>query len=238
MIDAIYAFLERLGYPHPVHPLFVHLTIGMVTGALVFGIVARLWRSPSLWLTARNCITFALISAVPTALTGYMDWQYFFAGGWLFYFKVKLILAFVLLILLSLGVIVSRKAEARFLATLTIYTLCFLTVVGLGYYGGQVVYGSWTPKFPERLRVGARLFRGNCSGCHPHGGNLVAPNLPLSHAPQLAEIDTFQAFVRHPTMPDGSQGVMPAFSPTKISNQQIKDLYQYIFEELRYPKRQ
>ena len=118
MIDAIYAFLERLGYPHPVHPLFVHLTIGMVTGALVFGIVARLWRSPSLWLTARNCITFALISAVPTALTGYMDWQYFFAGGWLFYFKVKLILAFVLLILLSLGVIVSRKAEARFLSYL------------------------------------------------------------------------------------------------------------------------
>ena len=163
-----------------------------------------------------------IISAVPTALTGYMDWQYFFAGGWLFYFKVKPILAFVLLILLSLGVIVSRKAEARFLATLTIYTLCFLTVVGLGYYGGQVVYGSWTPKFPERLRVGARLFRGNCSGCHPHGGNLVAPNLPLSHARNWRKLTPFRLLCATPPRLMAPRASCPVFRRRKFRINRLK----------------
>ena len=72
MIDAFYAFLEKLGYPHPLHPLFTHLPVGLVTGALLFGLTAWLGRRPALWRTARHCIILALIFLVPTALIGYM----------------------------------------------------------------------------------------------------------------------------------------------------------------------
>jgi len=238
MIDALYYFLEKLGYPHPLHPPFAHVPIGLVTGALVLGLTAWLRRRPALWLAARYCIILALIFLVPTALFGYTDWQHFFGGGWLFYIKVKLILASALLVLLCIAIVVSRHAEGKSMALLTVYFFCFLTVVGLGYCGGQLVFGGWTPKFPAELRVGARLYRGNCSGCHPHGGNIVAPNLPLRLAPQLAEFDTFRAFVRHPTMPNGSPGDMPPFPAARISDPKMQDLYQYINQVLRAPKRE
>ncbi len=237
MIDSLYYFLEKLGYPHPLHPPFAHVPIGLVTGALFLALTAWWRQRPVLALAARYCLIFALIFLAPTALFGYTDWQYFYAGGWLFYIKVKIILAGILLVLLLIGLMVSRHAEGKFLAPLAVYFLAFLTVVGLGYCGGQLVFGGWTAPFPVELRVGARLYRGNCSGCHPHGGNIATPNLPLRLAPQLADLDTFRAFLRHPTMPNGSPGEMPPFPADRISDQQVEDLYQYIDKVLRAPQR-
>ena len=238
MIDTIYLFLEKLGYPHPLHPPLTHMPIGLVTGALVLGLVAWLFRRTSLWPSARHCLILALLFLIPTALFGYMDWQHYYAGAWLFYIKMKLILAGVLLVLLSIGLIVTRKSEVNPIASLTIFSLSFFTVVALGYFGGQLVFGGWTPTAPKELQIGARIFKGNCSGCHPHGGNIIATNLPLNIAPQLADFDTFRAYVRHPEMPNGSTGEMPDFPPTKISDQQARELYQYIVKVLKTPKRQ
>ena len=97
------------------------MPIGLVTGALVLGFVAWFFRRPSLWQAARYCLILALIFLIPTALLGYMDWQYYYAGAWLFYIKMKLILAGVLLVLLSIGLIVTRKPEVNPIASLTIY---------------------------------------------------------------------------------------------------------------------
>ena len=44
MLDAIYHFLNELGYHHPIHPTEVHMPIGLVVGALVFALVAGLFR--------------------------------------------------------------------------------------------------------------------------------------------------------------------------------------------------
>jgi mono/diheme cytochrome c family protein len=59
----------------------------------------------------------------------------------------------------------------------------------------------------------------------------------LRGAPQLASPETFIAFVRKPVLPDGSRAVMPAFSPTRISDRQVRDLYEYIINVLQAPKR-
>jgi Cytochrome C oxidase, cbb3-type, subunit III len=214
------------------------MPIGLVTGALVLGFVAWLFLRPSLWPSARHCLILALLFLIPTALFGYMDWQHYYAGAWLFYIKMKLILSGVLLVLLSIGLIVTRKSEVNPVASLTIFSLSFFTVVALGYFGGQLVFGGWTPTAPKELQIGARIFKGNCSGCHPHGGNIIATNLPLNIAPQLADFDTFRAYVRHPEMPNGSTGEMPDFPPTKISDQQARELYQYIIKTMKTPKRQ
>jgi uncharacterized membrane protein len=238
LIDTIYLLLEKLGYPHPLHPPFTHMPIGLVTGALVLGLVAWLFLRPSLWPSARHCLILAFLFLIPTALLGYMDWQHYYAGAWLFYIKIKLILAGVLLVLLSIGLIVTRKPGGNPVASLTILSLSFFTVVALGYYGGQLVFGGWTPTAPKELQIGARLYKGNCSGCHPNGGNIIATNLPLNIAPQLADFDTFRSFVRHPKMPNGSPGEMPDFPSAKISDQQARELYQYIVNVLKTPKRQ
>ena len=94
--------------------------------------------------------------------------------------------------------------------------------------GGMMGGGGWrNPQSPDQGR-GANIFQVDCSGCHAQGGNLIYPNLPLRGASQLADFDSFLAYLRNPTMPDGSQGPMPAFPPERISDEQAKDLYWYI----------
>jgi uncharacterized membrane protein len=44
MADALYALLNTLGYSHPVHAIVVHMPIGLAVGALVFALVALIWK--------------------------------------------------------------------------------------------------------------------------------------------------------------------------------------------------
>ena len=82
---------------------------------------------------------------------------------------------------------------------------------------------------------GAEIYSVECIRCHGQGGNLIYPSLPLRGAPQMADFNTFLGFIRHPKMPDGSQGPMPAFPPERISDDQARDLYQYLVAVLGSP---
>ena len=85
-----------------------------------------------------------------------------------------------------------------------------------------------TAQISAQEMAGAKIFNENCKACHQNGGNIVSPNMPLRGSLKLATIDTFLSFIRDPRMPDGSKGSMPAFSKTQISDEQAKDLYEYI----------
>jgi mono/diheme cytochrome c family protein len=115
---------------------------------------------------------------------------------------------------------------------LTIYTLSFFCVVGLGWYGGNLVFRGMIMPAAREYKVGMQIFEENCSGCHPQGGNAIKPNLPLVGAPELADFQSFLAYIRNPRMPDGSKGVMPAFPEKKISQTQAEQLYQYLTKVL------
>lgn len=142
--EAFYKFLQSMGYTHPVHPIFTYVPIGGVISALIFCLVALIWKRHSQAVTARHCIVLAFIFVFPTILLGYMDWQYFHGGSWLFAFKMKIILAAVLTILLFIAVLLHRKLEPDSKIVLFVYFLCFFTVTGLGYYGGEIVFGTQT----------------------------------------------------------------------------------------------
>jgi mono/diheme cytochrome c family protein len=58
------------------------------------------------------------------------------------------------------------------------------------------------------------------------------PNLTLAGSSELADFHSFLTYIRHPLMPDGSKGVMPAFPVKKISDQEAGQLYQYLFKVL------
>lgn len=218
MIESMYKFLEKIGYTHPLHPPLTHVPMGLVIGIFIFVLVAGVLRRPVLPIVAyRRIILLALVFTFPTILLGYADWQHFYEGAWLFPIKVKLGLTAVFLILLVVAFIYTRRIESETKGALAIYTLCFLTVAALGYFGGQLTLEGEVPSeaVPMKFLAGKRLFMANCDDCHS-GGEGIVNTQPLS------SFDAFRAYLRNP-----KEG-MPPFPSEELPDQQAMRLYKYI----------
>ena len=235
MIELLYNTLAKVGYTHPIHPPMTHLTIGMVMGALLFGIVAWKLRHQALARTAYHCTVLGLFSLFLTVLSGLMDWQHYYAGGWLFPIEMKLVLAVLLLILLVFAFRAGYKAETVSKSALLLYALCFVNVTAIGYFGGELVFADRAARKDVEtasIEINAQQFAQSCGACHPNGGNSIKPHLPLKGAPQLVDFETFLSYIRSPKARDGSTTVMPPFSPEKLSDRQASEVYQYIVKVL------
>jgi uncharacterized membrane protein len=231
MITWVYQALAHLGYTHPIHPPLTHLPTGLVVGAFIFAVAARLLRRPNLGLTGRHCIALALITLLPTMFLGFLDWQHFYGGAWIFPIRMKLGLAVSLIVLLIAADIQGRMVQRKSRGFPMVYVLCVLNVIALGYYGGELVFGTTSPGRSGTVKerqVSAEQFAKHCSSCHPKGGNVIKPNLPLRSAPQLADFSTFLAYVRSPKARDGSETVMPPFPAERLPEQQAREIYDYV----------
>jgi uncharacterized membrane protein len=238
MFNFVYEFLARIGYTHPIHPTEVHMPIGLLVGAVVFAYVAVIFKKSNLEQTVRHCVVLAFIWVFPTMLFGYMDWQHFYSGAWLFPIKVKITLAVILVVILLVAMAIGHKKGATSKAALTLYTLCFLVVVVLGYYGGSLTYGEKTTATAMEYGSGEKLFTANCSACHPKGGNAIMPNLPLVGSAKLSSFETFSAFVHNPLLAGGKSGPMPPFLMSKLPDKELHELYNYITHELAKASKQ
>ncbi|MEE8398157.1 MAG: cytochrome c, partial [Desulfobacterales bacterium] len=121
------------------------------------------------------------VALLPAAILGFMDWQHFYGGAWLFPIQMKYGLAATLLIFLLVAIYWGKKSP-KGLKTLIAYLFCLLSVTGLGYFGGELVYG--TKKAPEEMseglaKEGARIFNQKCVFCHDPGttDSRVGPGL-------------------------------------------------------------
>lgn len=169
MIEFIYQVLNRFAYTHPIHPIFTHLPIGLVFGAMFFSIAAGISRRSDLAQSARHCTVLALILMLPALASGGMDWQHFYGGAYLFVFKVKLALAGILLIFLMMTVVAGRAGKTISNTLFFLNLCCLLTVIALGYFGGQLVYGSKPSQAQTAVSLadtGAAVYRQHCSACH------------------------------------------------------------------------
>ena len=169
MIEFIYQTLAKIGYTHPLHPPATHLPAGLIIGAFIFALLAWIFNRSNLAQTARHCFILALIMAVPTILLGLMDWQHRFGGAYLFEIKMKLALGGILLLLLLVAVVYASLAGGFTKTVMAIYALCLVTVIALGYFGGQLVYGTKSPATADTTGLaaeGAQIFGQNCSVCH------------------------------------------------------------------------
>jgi uncharacterized membrane protein len=232
MIESIYQTLAKIGYTHPLHPPATHLPIGLIIGAFVFALMAWIFNRKNLAQTARHCVILALIAAVPTILLGIMDWQHRFGGAYLFEIKMKLVLAGILLLLLLVAVIYASLAGSFTKTVMAIYALCLLTVMGLGYFGGELVYGTQTAAGIEikgPAAQGAMVFKQNCSVCHNTDSTAtkVGPGLkgifkqdkfPVSGAPVSEE--NFRRQLKTPF------SKMPPFG--HLSEEQVNLLIDYL----------
>ncbi len=74
---------------------------------------------------------------------------------------------------------------------------------------------------------GADLYATNCGGCHADGGNVINPALPVKGSAKMKSLAAFAAFNRNPLKADGTKGIMPAFPKDKISDADMKLIYEY-----------
>lgn len=171
MFEFIYETLQKFGYTHPLHPTLTHLPIGLVLAAFVFGSFAIFFRKPALFETARHCVTFAIITVPLAALLGLMDWQHFYGGAWIFPIKMKLLLAAGLFVFLLLAIVTVSRRDRSNGRSLVAYAVCVLLVIGLGFFGGELVYGISKSKTTGEsigalTEEGAAIFNQSCAMCH------------------------------------------------------------------------
>jgi len=139
MIEFVYTALAATGFKHPLHPVMTHIPMGMVIGAFLFQTASFRWEELS--KTAHHCIVMAFIFIPPTVLFGYMDWKHRYAGYLSSIIIAKIILATVLFILISTELYLYRKGMTDKKFTAILYTLNLFTAAGLGFFGGQLIFG-------------------------------------------------------------------------------------------------
>ncbi len=187
MINAFYDLLNKIGYDHPVHPTEVHMPIGLIVGAFIFAAIAFIFRRQKLALVPQSCLILAFIWLFPTMILGLMDWQHFYAGGWILPIKIKLVTSLVLLVLLALSIYLGRKFGAASAKVLPVYLLCVMAVVVLGYFGGQLTFGGLRSRAPPSSGPGQDIYAVSCAACHPSGGNAIDPSKPLHKLPPACQ---------------------------------------------------
>jgi uncharacterized membrane protein len=229
-INALYSFLNRVGFIDPLHAPLVHVPIGLVIGAFIFAGTAFLKRRKELAVSARHCLGLAFLFLIPVIILGILDWRHFFGGAWLAPIKAKILLAGILLLLAPAAFVLGAKGRESSGVVLSLYALCLITVVMLGWFGARLVYGenplAGAVKTYER---GAQVFAANCHMCHAGGGNKLKPAKPLRGSPDLKDLKTFIAEIRHPKAP------MPVFPEAQLSDQDAKELYDYIVNVVNHP---
>lgn len=90
---------------------------------------------------------------------------------------------------------------------------------------GWLVLGSTALSAPGQ--DGATLYARHCGSCHAQGGNIINRALPVTGSDKMKSLDVFTAYNRKPLMADGSKGKMPAYPKDKISDEQMKKIYEY-----------
>lgn len=140
MVEGFYSFLATIGFSHPLHPMLTHVPMGMIIGMVAFSLLGLVWRNSTLDQTAYHCSVLALLAVIPVIGAGMLDWIQFQEAEWAPLIIIKMVLGGVLTVLLAVSVNMKRKNTPP-LKMVLIYLLCLACAGGLGYSGGELVYG-------------------------------------------------------------------------------------------------
>lgn len=141
MTEAIFEFLAKVGFTHPVHPALTHIPMGMVMGAITFRMASFIPRLRMLAKTGYHCVILGILGIFPTVFTGYLDWQHRFSGEWEPLIIIKMVLAVVLLIIMTAIAIMDDPEQRKLDRNTLLYLFAVLVSIGLGFSGGELQYG-------------------------------------------------------------------------------------------------
>ncbi|BHH84208.1 DUF2231 domain-containing protein [Desulforhopalus sp. 52FAK] len=140
MTDLIFSTLEAIGFAHPLHPALTHIPMGMVIGCFFFSFFALITKKTIFIKTSLHCSVVGLIFIFPTIFAGFLDWQQFFGSTMSVFIIVKFVLAAVLTVLLAISIRANLQGASTGKLFL-LYTLCLACAGGLGFSGGELIYG-------------------------------------------------------------------------------------------------
>jgi uncharacterized membrane protein len=156
MIDDLYALLARFGFNEPLHSPITHMPIGLAMGALIFLLVALLFKKKEMVLTARHASILAFVFVFPTVMLGVFDWVHFYHATLYTPIKIKMGLATLAFLFLGAGIILGSEIKLHSLWMTVLYALACGAMVGLGYFGAGIVYGRGLETGPKpRQTAGA-----------------------------------------------------------------------------------
>lgn len=131
------------------HPILVHTPNGALPIALIFMILSVILGQPMLEVAAYLINIVVLLSMPVVLLTGFVEWQNRYSGGWSSLFKIKIAASSLVFSLLTLLVgwrfidpgVLGPESAMRFP-----YLLIGVIMVGAagfaGHLGGKLVFGS------------------------------------------------------------------------------------------------
>lgn len=102
-----------------------------------------------------------------------------------------------------------------------------LTILILFIFAIAVWVGFSSTALYAQGKDGANLYKIHCGKCHAQGGNIINRALPVTGSATMKSLDVFTAYNRKPLKADGSKGGMPAFPKDKISDEEMKLIYEY-----------
>jgi len=108
----------------------------------------------------------------------------------------------------------------------TIRLLFIVTVAAAAFLGTMAIFSAGATSANE-MADEAKLYAKNCGACHPQGGNIIIPALPVKGSAKMKNLEIFSAYNRNPLKADGSKGAMPPFPKEKISDEEMKLIYEY-----------
>jgi uncharacterized membrane protein len=114
--------------------------MGMIIGMVLFSAFGLIAKNAAFSQTAFHCSVLALLAVVPVIGAGILDWLQFQQGAWNPYIIVKMVLGFILTVLLVISVVFKRNGASP-TKMLVVYLLCLACAGGLGYSGGELVFG-------------------------------------------------------------------------------------------------
>lgn len=115
--------------------------MGMVIGAVAFALASFVWTNKHFEQSAYHCSLLALIAIVPVYIAGLLDWQQIFGGEWSKWIVIKMILGIVLTVALAFAVQQKHQGASK-KKMLVIYLICLGICGGLGYSGGELLFGG------------------------------------------------------------------------------------------------
>ena len=229
MSELIYTLLEKLGYDHPLHPVLVHLPIGLILGAFALALGGRLWRKQALNQSAYHALVIASLFSLVAIFMGFMDWQRYFHGMPMPSILAKMLLSLIFVTVTGVGIWWGQRRGTGSGWLLAVYATGSVCVMALGYLGGDLTFSGRTPPVLAGTVAGRQLYEAYCSSCHADGGNLLVPGKPLRAAAQIASLEDFRGYLRDPSGRQGNaSGLMPAFTAEQLSDKDVAVLFGYI----------
>ncbi len=141
MVEMIFDLLNSVGFRHPLHPGLTHIPMGMAMGAATFRFASFIPKMKVLAKTGYHCVILGILGILPTAFTGYLDWQHTYGGTLEFLIILKMVLATVLLGLMAAIGIWDDSENPKFNHITIFYLLLVFVAIGLGFSGGELQYG-------------------------------------------------------------------------------------------------